>query len=185
VFSHRPSIMRLAVVGGAILGIAWATYSVSIAPLQRSERELLGTLTDRRERIDAARKTIEEIKQQEQATAGARAELQRLHRDLPAGSVMSWFPSRMKQHFDRLGISDSVTRLNNALDEPEMPGYQRTYWAVDLPIQGAARDISSLLIAVAELEKAEPIVKVIDLAIRQDDDSHRIAVINVTALVRK
>ncbi len=169
-----------------MLGLASLMYSLSIVPLQRRATEFQHTAADLRGRIASARRTIQEAKAQEHAVASARAELQRFQRDLPTGSAMAWFPSRMKRHFDNLGIPDSATRLNTALNEPDLPDYERSYWAVDLPIQGNAAGISNLLIAVAALEEAESLVKVIDLAIRQDDDSgRRTAVINVTTLVRR
>lgn len=185
-FFDRSAAVYWTWLGGGTLGLASLIYGLSITPLQRREAEFQRTGADLRGRIAAARHTIQEAKEQEQAVASARAELQRFQRDLPTGSAMAWFPSRMKRHFDNLGIPDSATRLNTALNEPDMPNYERSYWAVHLPIQGTSADISKLLISVAELEEAEPLVKVIDLAIRQDDDSGlRTAVINVTTLVRR
>jgi Tfp pilus assembly protein PilO len=178
-------VVRWATASVALLGGLWLGYSVAILPLQRREQQSLGKLADLRERIQATRKTIQEVKQQEQATASSRAELDRLERELPTGSALAWFPVRMKQHFDRFGLSDSVTRLNTSLDEPNMPGYQRTYWAVDLPMQGSAKDFSSLLIAVAELEESDPIIEVLDLSIRRENASLApTAIVNVAALVR-
>lgn len=185
-FFNRSAAVYWAWLGGGTLGLAWLIYSLSITPLQRRATEFQRTAADLRGRIASARHTIEETKKQEEAVASARAELQRIQGDLPTGSAMAWFPNRMKRHFDKLGIPDSATRLNTALNEPDMPDYERSYWAVDLPIRATTADMSKLLIAVAELEEAEPLVKVMDLAIRQDDDSgRRTAVINVTTLVRR
>lgn len=178
----RSSFMRRTLLGGALLSLAWVTYRLSISPLERRAQELHSECTDVRERIASTRRAIQEIKRQEQAAAGSRGELRRLHHDLPTGSVIVWFPTRMKQYFDRFDLTDSATRLNTAVPEPEIPGFQRTYWSVDLPL--ASQKLSELLIAIENLEDAEPIVKILDLAIRQDNESgQRTMVINVAALV--
>ena len=138
------------------------------------------------QQIQAARKSTQEIKQQEQASAKARGQLQRAQGDPPAGSALVWLPSRIKRHFDRAGIRDSVTRLNTAADEPRIPGYERTYWAVDLPLSGTPDELRLLLRAVSTLEEAEPAVLVIDLGVRVNPETQlRAGVINISALSPK
>lgn len=176
----RSAIFGRVWAGGAVLGAAWLFYSQAIGPLQERTADSLRKLVHLRAHLATARGTIQQVREQEQEAGRARGELQRSHGDVRGGSPMVWFPDRMKQHFGRYGIPESVTRLNTALKEPGLPRCQRTYWAVDLPIQNAAHDIPKLLIAVAELEEAEPIVRVIDVAIRQDS-GRRTAVCGVVA----
>ena len=92
----------------------------------------------------------------------------------------------LARYFAQMGIANAVTRLNTEFAEPNMPGFQRTYWAVDLPLPGSRSDMSRLLIAVAALEETDSIAKVMDLAIRTEDGTgHRTAIMNVSALTEK
>jgi hypothetical protein len=170
---------------GALLALGYFAGDLSITPWKRKEGELIQKITQLRQQNLVARREVQAIKEEEQAAGTARMTLRQLRRDLPSGSAIAWLPTRIKEHFALRGIADAVTRLNTTGDEPGMPGYEKSYWAVDLPMTGATSEMRHLLTAVADLEQPGSIVKVLDLAIREEELGRRTAVINIAALVEK
>jgi hypothetical protein len=158
----------------------------TLGPRRRQVNELTRQTQELRQSIAAARATVQTVKAQEQAASAVRFALRQRRQTLPSGEIIAWFPTRMKDHFAQMGIANAVTRLNTEFAEPNMPGFQRTYWAVDLPLPGSRSDMSRLLIAVAALEETDSIAKIMDLAIRTEDSTgHRTAIMNVSALTEK
>ena len=184
---QRPAMRRRVLLGGLCLAAAWAFYRQSVVPLQQSERENLSAIADLNERLGMAGETIKDVQAIEQQAARARVALHQLQLEQPAGSAFVWFPERMKQHFPRFGVPVAVTRLGAILDEPELRGFQRIYWAVGLDIEEGNRNVPGLLVAMAELEAEYPFLKVIDFAIRPnpEDPHRRAATVNIAVLVRK
>jgi len=171
--------------GGALLIAVWLIYTKSVIPLQARKQATQSQVAEVRQTLAAARATMQEVAAQQQEVARVRSALDQLHRDR-RGPAVVWFPERIKAHFQRFGLPQAVTRLNTALDEPELPGYQRIYWAVEVPIPETAKDLKGVLRAVGTMESAEATVRVIDLAIRSEPEKARqVAVINISVLVRE
>ena len=174
--------------GVAVCGIAlaagWQVYGSWIAPLREMATEARRDVTDLRGRIDGAKKTIAEIRALEQSASGASGALQSLQGDIPPGSPLVWFPTRMEKYFGRMGLSGAVTRLNTALDEPGLPDFEQTYWAVELPVGNSSGEFRAACLAIAEIE---PSIRVLDVEIRHDvnDPARRLLVMNVAILARK
>lgn len=182
-----PWTRTLVLAGAVVLVAGWLFYGdSSIGALRERERDLRSQIADLRVGMQAKIETIKDVRALEQKANDSRAELDRLESGFPADSPLVWIPARMERHFRRLGFQEPVVRLNSTRDEPELPGYQRIFFSVGLPLREGSEDLSSVLRAVAKLEQAEPVVRVIDLAIQADPLSPpaRAAAITVVALGR-
>ena len=137
-------------------------------------------------RIADARRVITEIQEEEARLKLDRAKLDELHKDSPPMPALVWFPGRVKQHFDRFG-SGAVARLNTARDEPALPGFERSYWAVEMPVGTSPTEVREICLAISELERLNASVRVVDVAIRPDTDNPdaRLMVVNLAVLAPK
>ena len=183
----ESGIRRHVLTGAVLVGSLWFFHSKAITPLRLLEKDSRKSLAELREHLDSARKSIGEIKDSEREAGKALSELNGLLGPRTEDSVMVSFPESLKEHFLRFGIQVSVVRLNATRDEPDLSGYQRVYWSVGLPVAEADRNATGLLLAVAELEKQDRFIKVVDFALQRDAEDPRLrtASINLLALVRK
>lgn len=174
-------------VCGLALAAGWQVYGRLIVPLKEQATEARRDVSDLKGRIEGARKTIAEIRALEQAANVTRRELQSLEGNIPRGSPLVWFPGQMEKHFRSMGLSGAVTRLNTAIDEPGQPDFERTYWAVELPVGVSSGDVRKACFAVAEIERVDPSIRVLDMEIRNDanDPTRHLLVMNVAILSRK
>lgn len=107
--------------------------------------------------------------------------------DLPRGSAQVWLPELVKTHFTNAGLDVSIIRLNSLLDIPESRNFQRGYWSVGVPVAEDGKNIPDLLTAVAQFERQNKFVKVLDFSVAPDPENpgKRIAGVNLTTLVVK
>jgi hypothetical protein len=186
-FEESPFFRR--VLAGVVLpGCLLLFYRLEIAPVRWRAQDFLRRRADLQKQIDSGHKAIEEARVSEGEAAKAASELNRLLSGMLSGSsVMVSFPERIKEHFSRFGLPLTVVRLNTAQDEPDLPGFQRVYWSVGVPIPEKDRTFTGLLLAVAELEQANRFVNVLDFTLQPDaeDSRRRTAGVNVEALVPK
>lgn len=185
--SASPSFVRQFLAGGAVLGVAWWFHSHWLIPLQRREVECLKTLADVRQRLSDAKAEIHEISKQEQVAAGTRGLLHSLQHGIPKEPTAVWLPVRLRAHLRSAGIADAGIRLNSEIPEPGVPDYERTYWHLNLPRQEGMRTMGGVLLAVTEIERQEPFVRILDVSFSADpEEPHWFAGgFNVTALVPK
>jgi hypothetical protein len=182
---------RIRLFGLGICGLALAAcWEVRIQwtlPLREQEAREQPALAELRGRLDDAKKTIDEIKAQEQAARAVRIDLARLRDEVPGGSAAVWLPELVKGHFARFGIAVPLVRLNATRDEADISGCERDYFSVALPIDEAGRNIPKLLGAVADLHQQKAFVRVLDFAIRPDpvNPGQRMGSVNLSVLVRK
>lgn len=171
----------------AIAGVTWWACGRLIAPSLEREKDVQGAIADLREKLAGARNTIHEARILETEAAAVRWQIDRLEQEIPAGSAMIWLPEMVKKHFAGFGLNVGIVRMNTVRDEPDLPGYQRGYWSVGVPIEEANHHAAGALLAVAEFEQQHPFVRVLEFAIRRDPENPagRIAVLNVAALIRK
>lgn len=171
---------------GLALAAGWEFYNHSIRSLRKQETETLRDADDLRKRVEDAQQTIASIRTQEKDADRIRGELDRLQDILPAGSAMVSLPVLVKEHFARFGIAIPLIRLNTTQDEPRIPGYQRGFWSVALPIDDAGRNTTTMLLAVANLDTENSFIKVLDFAIRPDPENPdgRVGLLNLSAVIR-
>jgi len=172
---------------GLVLAAGWGWYRGTVGPLGEQEQEALRDAEDFAGRIENAQRTITEIKANDEEAERVRRELDRLYRELLAGSAMFSMPPLVREHFARFGIPIRLVRMNSTKDEPDIPGHERSFWSVALPIDEGGRNIFKMLLAVADLDQEKPFLRVIDFAIRPDPENPtaRMASMNVSVLNRK
>jgi hypothetical protein len=180
--------MRFGAIAVCALALAVGRefYVHSIAPFSQRETEALREAGDLGERVDGAQKTMADIQAQEKDADRVRSELERLRDELPADAAVA-VPALVKEHFARHGIVVPLVRLNTMQEEPELPGCEHGYWSVALPIDDAGRNITAMLLAVADFDQQNPFVRVLDFSIRPDPENPggRVGSLNLAALVRK
>jgi hypothetical protein len=171
----------------AVAGLAWWAHGHLIVPLAGRGSVLRQQLEQVREHTAEARKTLRTVAALEAQTDDARAELERLQEGLPEGAALVWFPERMRKHFRDAGFDVVSVLPNTAADVPELPGFERSYWAVELPITGGAKEIRAALVGLAGLETADSFVRILDAAVRPDSQNpaRQVAVANVVILAPK
>src|SRR5262245_28877755 len=93
----------------AVLAVAWLYHRSEIAPLREQETEALRQVAELKDQILNARKSVGELHAIELDINEASGELHALKGDRPSTPTLVWFPERVKDHFDRLGIVGAVT----------------------------------------------------------------------------
>ena len=110
-----------------------------------------------------------------------------LNMNLPVGSAQVWLPEMVRKHFKAAGHEVAIVRLNSLHELPESREFQRGYWSVGLPVDDSGDDVPGLLTAVAQFERQNSYVRVLDFTIAADPENpgKRIAGMNLTTLVPK
>ena len=175
----HSAIFRRILIGGAALGSAGLFFHYAIAPLRLHKKDSVRRVEELRQQLDSAQATLRVSKDPEQELEGERTALNRLFGESALNSAMVSFPESVRQHFARFGIPLRVMRLNTIQEMPDLPGYQRVYWSVALPVAETDRKITGLLIAVAELEKQNRFTKVIDFALLPDVEEPRARTVGI------
>lgn len=178
---------RLWLVICLVLAGAWLVFQLVIAPSHERERQIRTETAKVRQQIADGRNTLMEIRSLEIQTNIARNQLQRLDSEYPSSPAVVWIPERVQQHFGRSGFAELKTTVKNALNEPQLPGYERVSWSIEIPMQNVTRQMGGLLLAVADFEEKERIVRVADIAIEADarEPGSHAAVVHFSTLLRK
>jgi hypothetical protein len=143
-------------VAGAAVAVLF--YAGGILAPARRVRELRTEFNSAMTRIRLATESIQQVRDLERECAGIRMQL--AQREDPLSSALVWVPEEMNRHFGRFAFLNVTTRPNTTSPEPGLPGYQRTYWAVALPLGEDPADIDRALLAISELEAADPLLRV-------------------------
>lgn len=183
--SLQSASFRRILSGGAALGSLWLFSHYAITPRSLHEEDSVRRAGELRQQLDSARGKLRAIKNSEQELGDARSALKKLFGASALTSAMVTFPESVRQHFARFGIPLRVMRLNTIQEMPDVPGYQRVYWSVGLPVAETDQNATGLLIAVAELEEQNCFIKVVDFALQPDveDPLARTVGINLVTLL--
>ena len=177
-----------AVLGSGLALLAgWKYESASLHTLRERETEAMREIADLSGRIEKAQEVLAAGRDEEGEAGRIQSELKRLQDALPTGSAMVSLPAIVKGHFESRGVPVQVIRLNATREEPGIPGYDRDFWSVAIPIEEAGRNMTKFLRSVADLDRENPFMRILDLAVRPDpmNPGRRLAMLNVTTLVRK
>ena len=100
---------------------------------------------------------------------------------------LPWFPVKLRAHLRNFGITEATVRMNGSKPEPGVLGYERTYWRLTFPRQEGVRNISSILLALAEVEQIDRAVKILDFSLHSDPEPPHAPLggVNIAALLRK
>lgn len=186
-FPFQSAISRRIIVTIAVLGGVWWLNSKVSTPLRLRAEDSSRQLGELQDKARAGRKTLDQIEAAGQKAEEAGTALNRLLSNETAHSMTVSFPDKTKRHFTRLGYPSAVVRLNVIKDEPDLPGCQRIYWSVGLPLPETGRGAPGLLDAVVEFEEQNQMIKVLDFVLQPhpEDPRQRMAGFNVVALIRK
>ena len=165
------------------LGAAWLFYRQWILPVQAGEKDTHGKIAELRGQIDAADKEIEAIQALKSRAAMGAAELGRLHGEVHQGAVMAWLPVQIQQAFAQAENPVSSVRLNTTLLASGLPGCERSYWHVVAPFDPARRGIAGLLVAVNEIERQEPFVRLLDFSVKSDPSNLKAGIAEMNFVV--
>ncbi len=171
-------------VGGLALAAGRVFYGQTIHPIREQEVAAQHCVAELQSRVADARRVIGEVRAMNAQRGREQKEILSLLADLPASPTLVWFPKRMTQYFAGTGGLEVVTRLNTTLDDPALPGFERTCFAVEMRAGTTPAETREICLAIAELEPRDPSVRVLDVAIRPDadDSSRRVVVVNVAVL---
>ena len=180
---------RYFAVLGSVTALAagWKYESASLDMLRNREAAALREIADLSGRIEKAEEVLASGRDEQGEADRIESELKRLQGELPTGSAMVSLPAMVKGHFESRGVPVQVIRLNTTREEPEIPGYERDFWSVAIPIEEAGRNMTKFLRAVADLDRENPFLRILELAVRPDpvNPGRRLATLNVTTLVQK
>jgi len=149
------ALLPICVTGAAAIGLF---YAYGVAAPARRVRELSSALAERNNNIRLARNSIERTRELECECASIRTQL--ASRGDVLASPLVLFPEQMTRHFRQFGIENVTTRVNTGLKDPELPGYQRTFWSVAVPLSGSQNEVDRALLAFSDLESANPFLRV-------------------------
>lgn len=182
----RFKAVRFIVLGAAGLGVSWWFYSSTIAPLEKRKEEFLQRRADLRHRVVAGRLKLVAIKDAEQKLGTVRTNLNRLVGDNSGESPMVAFPADVAYHFAQLGFPSAVVRLATIEPDKDIADYDRIYWSIGLPIPMSDHSLKALLVAIANLEELDRLIKVTDFSVQPDSENpaQRNASIGVVILAR-
>ena len=185
--AKRSRITGRVFAAAAVAGMAWWSCGQLTAPFVERERKDRDAVASLQGSIAEAREAIQQVRTLEGEAEAVRLRIGRLDEEIPAGPAMVWLPELVKQHFSHFGLSVAIVRMNTTRDVPDLSRHSRGYWSVGLPIEESSFKAAGAVLAVAEFEQQNPFVKVLDFAIRPDPEhpQGRIAVMNLTALIRK
>lgn len=179
--------MRWPVLGLLTLASGWAFHVRWIAPLQEKESTHRSAAAGLRERIGEAQKAIAEVRVLDTRRDAERHEIKALFASHPNDAAVVWFPERMKQHFTRAGFAGAVTRMNTTRAEAGLPGFERSFWAVEVPVGASSQKALEACLAVAEIEPLDPAIRVLDVTVHPPTGAtaERHVVMNLALLSRK
>lgn len=171
----------LAIVAGA----GWLAHDQWIAPLATREVNTRQQIADLGQRILEKHRSLKEAQELAKRAGETRDEARRKFGDLPQGPSVVWFPVRLREHFERAGISVPVARLVSTREAAAVAGYRRSYWSLSVPLKAGTSSIREFLRAVSELEEKNGFVRVEDLVCRMDSANSEgyVAVLSVSAMV--
>lgn len=182
-FSHNPIMHRRLIVAAICLGAAGLFYWQWILPVQASEKDMQTKIAELHRQIDSATTELGAIQALKNRAALGTAELGRLQGEVHKGAVMAWFPVQIQQAFEQAKNPISSVRLNTTLLAAGLPGCERSSWYVAAPFEPAKRGIAGLLLAVNEIERQEPFVRLLDFSVKSNPSESKSGVAEMNFVV--
>jgi hypothetical protein len=152
----KEEIQKVVLSGIMLVVLLYAYFAMLLGPLKRAAVSIQGEIDKVQPQIDAANKQIRTTRALEDGAAEVRETVERIKSIIPLGSPIAWFPPRVVEIVERVGVKKVVVRPagNGGLEAPE--SFRSLKWSIDLPEIGFAQLGSS----VAELENREPLLRI-------------------------
>ncbi len=154
--------LLLSVVGFIVLLYVYFTFF--LGPLNRSRTSMLAKIDELQAKIGSSKSEITKASSLERQAGTATTRFADLQSLTPEGAPIAWFPPRVKTFFANHGIDRATARLESSapFTEPELAGWIRYNWSIDVP----QVDFASLGDSLAALENSEPLLAVTKLSIK-------------------
>jgi hypothetical protein len=186
----KRSKMKRWLMAGMLVGALVWTYHMhrkSLGPVIEREQANRLRLTELNGQLERANEVLHQARVAAAHANNARMKLAGWSEDSSSRPVLVWFPERLKAHLRKFEISNADIRLNSEVPEPGVKGFKRTYWHVHLPPQDGLLGVVPLLRAVAEIEREERFVRVLDCSVLAGSEELRRpgGTLNIEALIRE
>jgi hypothetical protein len=179
----KEDIQKLVLGGIILIGLLYGYFSILLGPLQKQREARQKAIAALDPKIAAAQSQIQRTAALEARAPEAQETISKIDSMIPEGSPVAWFPSRMGEFFKTHGFDKSTTRLNNELQDKELPGYRRITWSIDVP----RLEFVPFAATLAVLENEEPLVEVssVQFEINRDEVGLQRALITVNNIVKQ
>lgn len=147
---------KLCLGGLALVGGLYAYFAYLIEPMGTKITQNTAAMNQLGPEIEAARKLIAETNALEAKAPEASAAFEEIRSLIPPGAPVAWFPPRIVEFLRRQGVDAVGVRLDNETPTPELPGFRRLQWTIDLP----KVEFIPLAIAISGLENEEPLLSI-------------------------
>lgn len=174
----KLSLSALAVAGGL-----YAYFAYLITPMGAKIAASHAAIDQLGPEIEGARKLIAETQVLEQKGPAATETFEEIKSLIPAGAPVAWFPPRIVEFLRRQGVEAVGVRLDNEMPLPDLDGFRRLQWTIDLP----KVEFIPLAIAISGLENEEPLLSVQTVRIdaSASDLQHPSATLIVSTIITK
>jgi hypothetical protein len=146
------------IVLGALVagGVVYGYFNWLLGPLKQRHQNVAKSIAALEPEIGRARAQISRDLDVQKEAPIARETLAQIDGMIPEGSPVAWFPTLIGDFFKNHGIEKVSTRMNAEGAMPNLTGYRRISWGVELP------KVDSLVFAkaMAALENEEPLIGV-------------------------
>ncbi|MEO7318723.1 MAG: hypothetical protein ABIZ56_07020 [Chthoniobacteraceae bacterium] len=179
----KEEIQKIVLGGVLLAGLVYVYFSMLLGPLVGRQALVRKSITDLDPQITAAQAQMKKTAAIEASAPKATETLAQVKSMIPEGSPVAWFPTRLGDFFKKQGVDKAATRMNNEVEDKNLPGFRRISWSVDLP----RVDFIPFAAALAQLENEEPLVEIgtIQVDTSREDAASQHVVMTVNNLVNQ
>ncbi len=179
----REDIKKLFLGSLAVAGALYAYSAYLIGPMGTKITSANAAVAQLGPEIDAARRMIADTRTLEDKAPQATATFEEIKSLIPAGAPVAWFPPRIVEFLRRQGVEAVSVRLDNEAPLPDLPGFRRLQWTIELP----RIEFIPLAIAISGLENEEQLLAIQAVRINSSatDLQHPSATITAFTIITK
>ena len=179
-------IKKLALSAMGFVFLLYVYFTFFLGPLQRMRATALSQIADVQSKIDGSKSEMAKASNLERQAKDATTRFAALKALTPDGAPIAWFPPRMKTFFGNQQIDKAVARLesNTAFKQPELSGWTKYNWLIDLP----QADFAAIGKSIADLENNEPLLSISKLSIHvlpNDPQFQQVAIAATTVIQQR
>lgn len=179
----KEEIQKMILGSLVAVGVVYGYFDWLLSPLKLRHANVQKSIAALEPEIGRARAQIaRDLDVQKQAPL-AQETLAQIEGMIPEGAPVAWFPTLIGDFFKNHGIDKISTRMNGEGTVPDLPGYRRITWGVEVP----KVDCMVFAKAMAALENTEPLIGVDSVTIetqRDEPDLQRV-VLTLNNLVKQ
>lgn len=170
----KEEIQKVVLGGLLAIGVIYGHFNFILGPLKKRQLTAAKEVESLDPKIAAAKSQIARTQNLKAQTPGSEATMKQVEGMIPDGSPVAWFPTLVGEHFKSMGVQRVTTRMVSSVTDPNVNGFRRISWAVDIP------SINTLLFAqsLSDFVNQEPLVEPIALTIdfvREDPENQRVS----------